>query len=296
MMPPNTHRCLYLPLTASVFAACASQASTWPTIRSEGVVESSGLVASRVRDDVLWTHNDSGSEPRIFAINTKGEAVQSVKVVGARSIDWEDIAVDDQGHLYIGDHGNNWNRRRDLTVYVVDEPAAGDTEVQVSAAVRFRFPDQTAFPPAKRNFDAESLFWHSETLWLFTKHRGDLRSNLYRFPSLDPTEEQVLVKVGSLPVDGDPGNFGGMTTAADVHPDGTVALLTYHALFLIPWGGDSPDLTGVHHRIDLDQTQLVQCEGIAWVGDELFITNESSNLFRIEKPHSITRFPEQPAK
>ena len=36
--------------------------------------------------------------------------------------DWEDIAIDDAGHLFIGDIGNNDARRDELAVYQIDEP------------------------------------------------------------------------------------------------------------------------------------------------------------------------------
>lgn len=36
------------------------------------ITEASGLVASRSQKDLLWTHNDSGDELRIFGIYTDG--------------------------------------------------------------------------------------------------------------------------------------------------------------------------------------------------------------------------------
>ena len=36
------------------------------------------------------------------------------------NVDWEDIALSDQGILYIGDIGNNFNWRKDLGIYRID--------------------------------------------------------------------------------------------------------------------------------------------------------------------------------
>ena len=36
--------------------------------------------------------------------------------------DWENIAIDSAGHLYIGDIGNNDSKRDTLAVYEIDEP------------------------------------------------------------------------------------------------------------------------------------------------------------------------------
>ena len=38
------------------------------------------------------------------------------------NLDWEDIAIDDQGHLYLGDIGNNARLLRVRTIYQLDEP------------------------------------------------------------------------------------------------------------------------------------------------------------------------------
>ena len=88
-------------------------------LQSDAISESSGLVASRTHDGVFWTHNDSGDAPRIFAIDRSGALLAEVVVEGARNRDWEDIAIDDTGHLFLADIGNNGSQRLDLTVYKV---------------------------------------------------------------------------------------------------------------------------------------------------------------------------------
>src|SRR5690554_2695558 len=60
--------------------------------------ESSGLVASRRQPGVFWTHNDSGNPPAIYAIDRTGKLLGEWRI-GAINHDWEDIALDDHGHL-----------------------------------------------------------------------------------------------------------------------------------------------------------------------------------------------------
>ena len=67
------------------------------------LVESSGLTASRNHPRVFWTHNDDGS-PTLFAVDRRGKMVQSYVLPGARNRDWESIALDDEGFLYILDN------------------------------------------------------------------------------------------------------------------------------------------------------------------------------------------------
>src|SRR5881394_1013410 len=44
------------------------------------VTEASGLAASRRNPGVLWTHNDAGSTPRLFALSTNGTLLRSFRV------------------------------------------------------------------------------------------------------------------------------------------------------------------------------------------------------------------------
>jgi hypothetical protein len=83
-------------------------------IRTVGIKESSGLSASECQD-VLWTHNDSGNDPLIYALSTSGEGLGTWRVQGARNTDWESIATykDPSGScaLILGDIGDNDARR-----------------------------------------------------------------------------------------------------------------------------------------------------------------------------------------
>jgi hypothetical protein len=266
-----------------------------------GFAESSGLVASRQHPGVLWTHADSGAPPELFAIDDQGQLIGRFRIEGAHNVDWEDVAIDDAGHLFVGDIGNNESRRRDLVVYEIREPdpadANGDEEasVPVEAKVHYRFPDQTGFPSSIPNFDAESLFWWDGTLYLLSKHRADTRTTLYRFPSLDGRAEVVLEKIGDFDLGGGDLQFGGMATAADITPDGRVlAVLSYHAVFLFEAPAEGDDyLAAPLKKIDLKMMTLKQCEALAWVGEDLIITNETGRVFRLERPldPAMTRFP-----
>lgn len=62
-------------------------------IESPDVRESSGLAASACQPEVLWTHNDSGDGPFIYAISPTGANLGVWRVTGAENEDWEDIAA-----------------------------------------------------------------------------------------------------------------------------------------------------------------------------------------------------------
>ena len=85
------------------------------------IPEASGIVKSRRYPGIFWVHNDSGNPPLLFAIRGDGRIVRQFRL-GVPNIDWEDIAIDDQGHLYLGDIGNNTGALPLRAIYRIDEP------------------------------------------------------------------------------------------------------------------------------------------------------------------------------
>ena len=121
--------------------------------------ENSGIVKSRQWPDVFWMHNDSGDEPRVYAVRRDGTVYPSDRygteqpgtlIGGAINVDWEDITVDNRGHLIVADSGNNYNDRRDLVLYVLPEPSPAAGRTTWIRRVFFRYPDQVQFPAPQR--------------------------------------------------------------------------------------------------------------------------------------------------
>src|SRR5437867_2698635 len=80
------------------------------TIQNGAVTEASGIVASHMNANVLWTHNDSGHPAEIFPMTPAGANLGTYTISGAGSTDWEDIAIGPgptagAQYIYIGDIG-----------------------------------------------------------------------------------------------------------------------------------------------------------------------------------------------
>ncbi len=252
-------------------------------ITFQPILEGSAIVKSRTQKNVYWTLNDSGDKARIFAIDSLGRIIkprwasrryEGILIPDAVNVDWEDIAVDDAGLLYIADTGNNDNRRRDLTIYVIAEP--DPTAVDRSSVLRkifFRFPDQKQFPPEKKNFDCEALFWNAGKLYVLTKHRSDTHTKLYRLDATRPFVINTATFLGEYDVKG-------MVTAADASPDGTkLAVLTYTGVWLFHKPETSDNfLAGKAFVLPIIAKQ---CEGVCFDGDHLKITNEQREIFQV---------------
>src|ERR1044071_2795033 len=96
-------------------------------LKDAAVRESSGLVASRTTPGIYWTHNDSGDGPFLYAFDERGQSRGVWKVTGAKAKDWEGIAAGpgpdpSRKYLYIGDIGDNGERRAEILIYRVAEP------------------------------------------------------------------------------------------------------------------------------------------------------------------------------
>ena len=269
--------------------------------------EASGLTASNRHSGVFWTLNDSGGTPRLFAINDQRELLSTLMVKGATNVDWEAITSDGQGHLYIGDFGNNANQRRDLAIYRVQEPAKlaePNAYLTTPAEVfRFRYREQRAFPDdAELNFDAEAMFYMPQRdgregmLYLLTKHRSDTRTALYAFRDLKADQVLVPELVDTFDVGGTEHWFGGSVTGASVDPSGRrLAILTYHEIFIFDVSGDEVTLKKLVGSVKLEQRRTQQVEGIAWDGENLLMVNEQGDVFRLTKAlwsSPNNRFPE----
>src|SRR5690606_40774500 len=63
---------------------------------------------------LIWAIQDSGNKNEIYGLSRNGSMKEIISVKGIVNTDWEDIAADNEGNLYIGDFGNNDNTRKDL--------------------------------------------------------------------------------------------------------------------------------------------------------------------------------------
>lgn len=112
-------------------------------ITSSSINEASGICASRVHKNVIYTHNDSGDTHRIFAFSAEnGNRLGTITIDGAHSRDWEDIAcgpcAGGSGHcIYIADTGGNAGGDEN-TIYRIREPShLGDQHVSLDSTLKF---------------------------------------------------------------------------------------------------------------------------------------------------------------
>lgn len=289
-------------LASSLALLACQRPSPTGALMDTAVREPSGIVMSRHYEGVAWTHGDSGNGNWLFAIDRSGQALARLRVDNAQNIDWEDIAIDDAGHLWLADSGNNESDRRDLVLHRIPEPDphAKLEHVAVDRSIRYRYADQHEFGRPRANFDAESLMWWDGRLWLFTKHRGDCNTKLYGVPTDASADELVLEPLGSFDLgaalgQGYPASrFPCQTSAADASPQtGKWALLSYDAIFVfaLPEPGSSDLFARPLNRIALDPSHTRQVEALAFDGDALWLVNEERAMFVVDRIDARATYP-----
>lgn len=214
----------------------------------ERIVESSGLAASALRDDVVWTLNDKGNEPRLFAVDLDtGRTVATLVPEGVDNVDWEDLAsgpgTDGRPALWIADTGDGDRDRAEVAIHVVAEPEL--PAEPPDEPLDLTIPATTlrlAFEDEPRNVEA-LLVAPDGALVLVTKEPDRAPAVVYAAPPrLHRDELNVLRRVGQVGLadpppptrrGGEPAQGRFLATGGSVAPDGRVAALrTYGDVLL----------------------------------------------------------------
>lgn len=253
-------------------------------IRSGDITESSGLTASSCQPGVLWTHNDSGNEPLLFAINSAGESLGTFTVTGAKGGDWEDIAEsrDAEGncYLYIGDIGGNTRTRSEFNVFRLREPQvsgkpADKKNLPVTGPVErltFTFPDG--------RHDSETLMVHPQTgdIYVVTKKLSG-PAGVYKIAPDFSGAVKKAEKIADISVPAIPNGF---LTGGDISPDGRrIILCDYFAAYEIALGDDAKSFDDIWsikpEKIELGEREQGEAVTYSPDGNSIFATSEKKN-------------------
>ncbi len=225
------------------------------TFQSPRLVESSGVAVSRAFPGVLWTHNDSGDGPYVYATDLRGADRGALLIPGAQAIDWEDMSlgpcpvpftlqtrptrVTAATCLYLADTGDNLEFRPFVTIYAIPEPApperASDTlgTTRAPAVMRLRYPDGP--------HDVEAVYVSPRDTAVYLVSKGATRGSAIRLYRVDrsawrATDTTLEIVVATLVQTLDilpSAEAGRLVTAGAVRPDGrVVALRTYTEIYL----------------------------------------------------------------
>jgi hypothetical protein len=194
------------------------------------IIESSGLAASTRHKGVVWTHNDSGGGPRLYAVNSKGRTLARLTLADLDPYDWEGLATGPDHTLWIGDIGDNSQRRETIALFRVTEPVRLENGAVEWTRFRFRYPDGA--------HDAEAVLVHPQTGRIYVATKGMVGGGLYVGPErLRTGTTNDLSRVAGVPP---------LVTDGAFAPDGSrFALRGYRSAWLFAKPGDQIDRIGL---------------------------------------------------
>ncbi|MBX2842854.1 MAG: hypothetical protein KTR26_13880 [Flammeovirgaceae bacterium] len=178
--------------------------------------EISGLVASELNTNYLWSHNDSGNSASLYLIDNKGELKGTIELPNLENRDWEDIAigpgpVSGNDYLYIGNIGDNEGKYEYISIFRCLEPAINPSEIPFSKKIEETEEIKIQYPDQAR--DAETLIVDPINKDIYIISKRDFQVIVFKlsFP-YSVTEINTLEKVGTL-------SFP-LATGGDISKDG----------------------------------------------------------------------------
>jgi hypothetical protein len=255
-------------------------------IETPDIKESSGLSASECQD-VLWTHNDAGNGPLVYAMDLKGKHLGVWRVTGAGSTDWESIATyrDASGtcQLLIGDIGDNDLTRPEVFIYRIPEPTINSDSAASTSANPLSTPEadvmRIKYTDGSQN--AETLLVHPRTgdVYIVTKAKQGPAAVHRVKPIFGNATAAITEKVAIVSL---PTKPEGLITGGSLSPDGSRAMLCdvqrgYE--LKLPATSSSPDDIWKQKPIPVDIGDRKQGEGVSYGRDglSLYATSEKIN-------------------
>lgn len=230
------------------------------TLQTDKLKEASGLAISHVNPGILYSHNDSGGEAKIYAIDAQGKLCATLSLAGASNRDWEDIAAvtlakSGQSYIYAGDIGDNAARYNTIKIYRFPEPKLSKADSLLT--IQNYDTIEIAYEDGPR--DAEALFVDPRSGDIYIISKREEQVGLYRAKPSYPTGKiNTAVKLGTLPLS--------WVTAADLSPNGKKLLVkTYVGIWQFKVNRHKQgDITLSQKPKNLPYKIEPQGEGICW--------------------------------
>ena len=243
--------------------------------------EASGL--EQLNDSVLISINDGGNKALIYLINHKGELLKKINVKGSKNKDWEELTRD-ENHLYIGEFGNNKNKRKSLAVLKIKISDIELKDTVIPEKIFFSYSDQINFPPEKKHFDfdAEAMFCRGDSLVILTKTNSEPWNGMTSFYVLSKTPGIYSLKKERELYIGENGWLIDAVTAADYCKE-KLYIMTYNRILIFKYAKNKLILKKEHIF-----KNFTQKEGLLITGpNKAFVVDEKTDFLGGGKLYKI---------
>mmetsp|Transcript_15102 Transcript_15102/g.33718 ORF Transcript_15102/g.33718 Transcript_15102/m.33718 type:complete len:874 (+) Transcript_15102:232-2853(+) len=190
--------------------------------------EASGLAASRRNPHIIYTHEDYKDLNEFYAIDTRtGSIVGDFALNGATNVDWEDMAVGpgpEKGasYIYIGDIGDNWEKRANIVIYRVKEPSV-DADGVASKQYISEWDKLTLTYHDGSSHNSEAFFFDptNQLFYIIRKESG----KMWRTPTKWGSGDAFMTLVRDTDITSNPNQ---VIVGADMSSDGREILVKYY--------------------------------------------------------------------
>jgi hypothetical protein len=253
------------------------------TVDTPGLVELSGLAASRARDDTLWAHNDSLNEPILYALGNDGRDLGSIRVEGVSYLDWEDLAsfeLNGRPYLVVGDVGDNKALRPFVSLWFLEEPTISDGRVKAGVRAAPAWQIHYRYEDGPRDCESLAVDEIGERILLLSKRTDP--PVLYELPLVGTkggSRMYTARRLAALPGLEKPAGL-------DVSPDGTRAVVqTRRATYVFDRdkGQDWEEVfLTTPQRIEMPRIRSIEAVTFDRKGRSIFVTGE-------QRPNPLVR-------
>lgn len=213
--------------------------------------------------NLLWVIQDSGNNNHLYGLERDGKIAKDIRVLNAENNDWEDLTSDHKGNIYIGDFGNNNEKRKTFSIYKI--PRVNDLETSARADLI-----QFTLPKDMNSEDFESFFIFHDFFYVFSKHSKTCE--LIKIPNEIGKHEAEYVSNIKLK------GKHNKVTSADISDDGTtVVLLNHDKLWKITGFSGDNFFNGNIEVLEFDHNS--QKEGVHLINNEKVLITDERNKF-----------------
>lgn len=261
----------HLVISALLFISCDTGKLTVVADIPKHLTEVSGneIIAG---SELIWVIEDAGNDNHVYGLDINGNIKRDITVVNAENKDWEDLASDASGNLYIGDFGNNSRKRKQFTIYKIANPENSENSV-TAEIINFELPK------GKNSEDFEAFFIYENSFYIFSKESKNCI--MLQVPNAPGTHVATLA--AEFKLDGK----NNLITSADISKDGsTVVLLNHDKVWKLTGYTSDNFFEGQVEPISFGHDS--QKEGIGFDNNStLWITDESdgslgSNIYTLK--------------
>lgn len=213
------------------------------------------------QSDLIWTIQDSGNDAALFGLDTKGNIIRAITITNASNIDWEDLTSDALGNIYIGDFGNNNEKRKYFRILKVKQQDLNKTSTEVET-IEFTLPKK------QDSKDFEAFFYHNDSFYIISKETK--KFIVLKVPNKVGRHKAVVRSDFNL------NGKDNKITSADISDDGkTIVLLNHDKLWkLSNFEGDDFFSGNVIEKAFEHNSQK---EGICFKNDSTVIITDERN-------------------